>query len=578
MTHGRTIVAASLLLAVLLQLPLWSWTIDESGIGLAYARNVAAGLGAVPYPGAERLELYASPLWVCGLAGASWWGMEPLGAARWLGLLGGVGAVAATASWWGWRTSAGVLAAWLVASSYAHALWSASGLEHGLFAGLLALTGWRLLKGGDRDRLGPLGLLLLGLARPEGVALAAVGGVWWWAQAVGSKARGVRAVRLATWVVLPLLIYASWRFVYFAEALPSGVSLRFSVQRWLVVVGFGAAVGALIRRLSPAPRLAGVWLWAAVAAVVLIESPGPWLQKGYTLGLVPLAVLLGSLGAAIWERWEPPGVAASTSAAAVAVVCLAVQAPAYVSAVSAPPSPLANAAAALGPYEAAARQLGTMRPLRVVSRAPRGGLFWHGPPRWLPVLEELEPLHETAPADLADRAMSGMQPLTGVPGMWARSELVAAAPSPAGARRQVDASAVAALAWVQQQTSSTECAAAEDALAAAVRQFTRETQAELRAALATSLVECWSKSARGGLRGDALWDRIADLERARSWVPDAEVLEIASHRVSAKAWHRAMAALDRGEPQVAYQWFSASLRAHPSKAWARRFARQAQAD
>lgn len=209
---------------VALQAVRWGWFIDDAAICFAYARNIAAGEGVVPWPGGERIEAVSDPLWVLILAGFQRVGLDGFEIAKPLGMVFGVGTL-----WLVWRTARlalpdhrgpGALTAPIALATNAQfAIWSASGLENGLFCLLLAAAIHRTILE-SREPGTPwsaLLYLLLAQTRPEGVLYAAVGGAVFLA-----TRRDVRAG--AAWLalfVLPMLAVELARILYFAWPLPN---------------------------------------------------------------------------------------------------------------------------------------------------------------------------------------------------------------------------------------------------------------------------------------------------------------------------------------------------------------------
>ena len=61
------------------------WVVEDAAISWAYARNIAHGLGPVPWPGAEPVEGYSNPLWVALLAVGEVAGLHVLWGSKLLG-------------------------------------------------------------------------------------------------------------------------------------------------------------------------------------------------------------------------------------------------------------------------------------------------------------------------------------------------------------------------------------------------------------------------------------------------------------------------------------------------------------
>jgi len=216
--------AAAVLVLLLAQWALWTWAIEDAAISIAYARNIADGLGPVPYPGAPRTEGYSNPLWVALMVPFMWWldGADPFPTVRTLGLvlsLAGVAATAAVA-----RPSLGrrgaVVAAFTFAAFAPMNIWAQSGLENALYNLVLALGLWRLQVDGRRS-WAAVCFLGLALTRPEAGALAAVGFV---ASVLTAPSRRQAAERAWDWALLalvPFVAYHLLRYSTFAAELPA---------------------------------------------------------------------------------------------------------------------------------------------------------------------------------------------------------------------------------------------------------------------------------------------------------------------------------------------------------------------
>ncbi len=160
-----------------------AWMVDDAGISLAYARNLANGHGLVSQPGVPAVEGYSDPLWVAIEAvliaiGALEvpWTPKLLGAT--FAMLSLVLLYATFRDLAGGRRSVGFATLACLASSTAFVAWTVSGLENGLYvfwiASMLALA----VRARDPARALPpvrfAGLALAAaLTRPEGLAYAA---------------------------------------------------------------------------------------------------------------------------------------------------------------------------------------------------------------------------------------------------------------------------------------------------------------------------------------------------------------------------------------------------------------------
>lgn len=158
------------------------WMIEDAAISFAFARNLAEGHGAVANVGGEWVEGFSNPTWTLLLAFTSWLGLPMFTMAKLLGV--GAGALTLPLAWmWARRLqpegddgiwpALGVL---VLALSSQFTMWSASGLENGLFNLFLAAGVVRLMLEGDRSRapLSAVPLGLLALTRPEAPVYAGV--------------------------------------------------------------------------------------------------------------------------------------------------------------------------------------------------------------------------------------------------------------------------------------------------------------------------------------------------------------------------------------------------------------------
>jgi hypothetical protein len=123
----------------------WDFTVDDAGITYSYARNLWRGHGMVLTPGSERVEAATNFLWVLLLSPADALGVSHEALSKVLGLAFASAALGAVAIFpsvaYRRRPRLFDLAAPAVASTFAHnALWTASGLEGGLYQFFLAAS------------------------------------------------------------------------------------------------------------------------------------------------------------------------------------------------------------------------------------------------------------------------------------------------------------------------------------------------------------------------------------------------------------------------------------------------------
>jgi hypothetical protein len=203
----------------------WRFALDDTFITLRYARHLAAGLGAVYNPG-EPAEGYTSPLWLLLLTLPTRLGLDPLLAAKWLGVCATLAAAGALATWPAERAggprAAGAVGAGLWLAVPRTALHAVSGMETGL-AALCVVALFRLAADRERviQRAWPLGLaaLLAGLTRPELHLLAAVTFLALGARLDRAGRQALLVGALACWV-MPMLLLESLRIEYYREHLP----------------------------------------------------------------------------------------------------------------------------------------------------------------------------------------------------------------------------------------------------------------------------------------------------------------------------------------------------------------------
>ena len=301
---------------------LGGWLIDDAGITLAYARNVALGHGIVAQPGLTPVEGYSNPLWMALFVPLYWlgavalpWIPKLLGAGCALAVFGGMGAVLRRLSP-RWRWLAGI-ACTLLALNTSFVIWSVSGLENGLYALwimlllLVALRACRSLRAGWGS--GWRAVVATALTRPDGMAYLgmilllplsrySIGG--------SARFRGVLGVMYAALLTFGLLYgaFLAFRLAYFHDVLPNtywakggpslatlGALLTFqpdTVVKWRdlfaslggplgdVILAAGLAGTAYLagtRRLRRGQMLLGVFLLLALALYLLL--PDDWMPE-----------------------------------------------------------------------------------------------------------------------------------------------------------------------------------------------------------------------------------------------------------------------------------------------------------
>ncbi len=205
------------------------WVVEDAAISWAYARNIARGLGPVPWPGAEPVEGYSNPLWVALLAAGQLAGLHVLWGSKLLGTT--LTAMTVPLVYRLARRAvpeAPVAAPLTAAAAFATCsqvgIWGAAGLENPLFNFLLAAGLLRLFHEQEHPGAAPWSAAwfgLLSVTRPEGVVYAAAAGAL---TALARWRRGADRVELARWWLVllgPLLVYHLARWAYFAWPLPA---------------------------------------------------------------------------------------------------------------------------------------------------------------------------------------------------------------------------------------------------------------------------------------------------------------------------------------------------------------------
>jgi hypothetical protein len=321
------------------------WFIDDAAICFSYARNIAAGEGVVPWPGAERIEGVSDPTWVALLVLFQLVGLDGFTVAKPLGVLFAVACLPIV-----YRTArlampdhdgpAPLFAPIALALSAQFAIWSASGLENSLWCFLLAAAIHATVldaRSGRFARSASL-YLLLAWTRPEGMLYAAVGGGWF---LLATKRAGHPVARpVLGWLALfwiPTALLEAARLAYFAWPLPNTfyakvgtrdtVPFAWNARGWLqareyaerlwqgyylpvyavallgvdgrrarVALGLFGLVGLTL--LWPAPdALQALWFWPDLPA-----GPRPWLFARAALYVATgLLLPLAAIGRPGWE-------------------------------------------------------------------------------------------------------------------------------------------------------------------------------------------------------------------------------------------------------------------------------------
>jgi hypothetical protein len=306
------VLAVLTVVSVGLQLWLYDWYIEDAAISFAFARNWASGDGLVAVPGMERVEGYSNPTWVALMSLFELVGVHGFISSKVLGVVFGAACVPLT---WAIAGSAfdapdddrPLVAAALLALNPQFAIWNASGLENSLFSFLLAAGLWRTLREAadvldparprpSRWPLAALWFLALTLTRPEGIAYAAVGGLF---AMLFTIADGLGLWPTIRWLVtffVPWGAYQAWHYHYFAWAFPNTYYAKmgdkefrpfaWDARGWTYLRGWASDTGQAVfapmyalalSRHGWRRRVAGA---LSATYLLMLLVPGPeWLRK-----------------------------------------------------------------------------------------------------------------------------------------------------------------------------------------------------------------------------------------------------------------------------------------------------------
>lgn len=188
MSAARRLAAVLALpaLALLVHASLFgSWMIDDAGISFAYARSLAAGHGLVSQPGVEPVEGYSNFLWVLGLVPFFPLGLfDPVITPKAVGLVLAFASLAllhgSLSVLTGGRRLVSLTVLLLLAVNTSFAVWTVSGLENPLYALLVCLLFWLVVR--EREAGGPsparypwaagATAAAIAMTRPDGVVFA----------------------------------------------------------------------------------------------------------------------------------------------------------------------------------------------------------------------------------------------------------------------------------------------------------------------------------------------------------------------------------------------------------------------
>jgi len=283
-------------------LSIWRYTWDDSYIIFRYAQNLANGLGLV-FNAGQKVEGYTSFLWVVVLAGASKLSLEPILAAKVLGLILNLSILLACYSLCRLVTTDKVPiygSALLLTAGNPHFIVNgAAGLETPLFTALLCwgcVTYLRAIRATDQKSQGrwwacaSLLFALLVMTRPDGILTYFL--LWLYAVRIFRK-----EPRRLLYFTLPFLMlytpYFLWRWHYFGFLFPN----TFYVKR-------GGTLGLLAKGAAQTGKFLGYqtggWFLSGLVGLAVVLFPT---VETTVLGLA----IVSRLAFELWSGGVTPG-------------------------------------------------------------------------------------------------------------------------------------------------------------------------------------------------------------------------------------------------------------------------------
>jgi hypothetical protein len=262
--ESTLLLAAAVFAYLVWSLPVHGWLVDDAGITFAYARNLAEGHGLTIAPGHVPEEGYSDTSWLLLLAAAHKLGAGIPATAKSLGL--GCGVLALLLSLGASirvrqesLSAEEALVGMLVALGAPFLVWSASGLEHGLQAALLALVVASPLLSARPERIAGAAFAVLALTRPETPLLLGCAGLVFLVQLARERDPQLIA-RAALFGVPAGVVFAAlllFRWLYFGDLQPNpyyakadtaspAALLNLLGGGWPYVSGWAASSGAAL--------------------------------------------------------------------------------------------------------------------------------------------------------------------------------------------------------------------------------------------------------------------------------------------------------------------------------------------
>ncbi|WP_225408666.1 hypothetical protein [Stigmatella hybrida] len=308
--------------------------VDDAAISLAYGLTFFSGEGLRVTPASQPVEGFSNPLWTLLLGLSHPLHLKPVPFTHGLGIVFGVLALPAVAAWGPaaegrrWRLEDAV-APCVAALNPTYAYWISSGMETGLEAFLLGLSGFFLLRELRTGRTAHVGwaLGLLCLTRPEGALFTtAAGALWVGSRALERRWPGRQELRIFLWLLALVGGWLGVRWCYFADWLPN---TYYAKQFWefnaaayfrnfwltykpLCVLAAAGWLFGLAGRGAVARQTVLALLYMGCGLYFVWSAKGDWMREWrFFAPLVPLlgaAMAVGLSGArAMSARWVAQG-------------------------------------------------------------------------------------------------------------------------------------------------------------------------------------------------------------------------------------------------------------------------------
>ncbi|KFE71329.1 hypothetical protein [Hyalangium minutum] len=301
--------------------------VDDAAISLAYSQTLFAGHGLRITPFSQPVEGFSNPLWTLLLGLSRPLGRDPVSYTHVLGIIFGVLALPAF-SYWGPAARGrdlrveDALGPLVAAMNPTYAYWISSGMETGLEAFLLAISGLFVLKELRTGRSAHAGwaLGLLCLTRPEGVLFAGASAVLWVvSRGLERRWPGRQEWRIGAWLVALVGGWLVVRWSLFADLLPNTYyaksTMDFQVGQYLetFALTYGplcklavvCAVLGLSGGRDEVRRTALTCLFVGCGVFFVWRAKGDWMREWrFIAPLVPLLGVAVATGISGLREWS----------------------------------------------------------------------------------------------------------------------------------------------------------------------------------------------------------------------------------------------------------------------------------